>query len=85
MNMAMTDFASLLRSGDRRWGFPSEAELAKAELQPLRSDAPQKLQHAGRKDVAFALTAWPTDDYHDDPAEARALQVLRSVLQNRAG
>ena len=43
-----------------------------------------RLRHAGRPDVAFGLIAWPTDDFYDDPAEARALQVLRSLVQIRA-
>jgi zinc protease len=44
----------------------------------------QRLQHNGRPDVAAGLISWPTDDFHDDPAEARALQVLRSALTIRA-
>lgn len=45
---------------------------------------PQRLEHSGRADVAFGMIAWPTDDFHDDPAEARAVQLLRSVLQLRS-
>jgi zinc protease len=48
------------------------------------SPVPQRIEHAGRPDVALGLVAWHTDDFHDDPAEARAQGVLRSVLQIRA-
>ncbi|CAA9518296.1 MAG: hypothetical protein AVDCRST_MAG91-2041 [uncultured Sphingomonadaceae bacterium] len=45
---------------------------------------PHRLQHSGRPDVALGLVSWQTDDFHDDPAEARAVQVLRSVVSIRA-
>ncbi|HLL29896.1 MAG TPA: insulinase family protein, partial [Allosphingosinicella sp.] len=141
VNLALTQFPRLIRSGDGRWGFPTPEELAAARLEPVRdalnrelADAPlelvivgdvtvdqaiaraaatfgalparraaatklpgldrvrftkgggepQRLQHSGRADVGLGLVAWPTDDYHDNPAEARALQVLRAVVQLRA-
>ena len=48
------------------------------------SATPHKIEHAGRPDVALGLVSWHTDDFHDDPAEARAQSVLRAVLQIRA-
>jgi len=46
--------------------------------------APQRLEHSGRSDVALGLISWPTDDFHDNPAEARGQAVLRSALHIRA-
>jgi zinc protease len=42
-----------------------------------------RLQHNGRPDVAMGMIFWPTDDFFDDPAEARALHVMESVLRIR--
>ncbi|MDP8913546.1 MAG: insulinase family protein [Pseudomonadota bacterium] len=50
---------------------------------PLANGAVTRLQHSGRPDVAMGMIAWATDDYYDDPAEARALQVLESILRLR--
>ena len=141
MNIAMTRYPSLVRSGDPRFGLPPAELLAKANLEAARAQisphlktAPteivivgditvdeaiaqtaatfgalpkrsaampltagadrisftkgksglQRLQHNGRQDVAAGLISWPTDDFYDDPAEARALQVLRSAITIRA-
>jgi len=139
LNMALTQYPRLVRSGDARWGFPTPEELAGAQLAPVRAaiepalrDAPievvmvgdisvdraiqevaatfgalpqrqaqvkarpdlarvafprnpgvTRLKHSGRPDVALGMILWPTDDYFDDPAEARALHVMESVLRLR--
>jgi zinc protease len=44
----------------------------------------ERLRHSGRPDVAFGLVAWQTDDFYDDVAETRAVNVLRSIVQIRA-
>lgn len=139
MNTAMTQFPRLVRSGDRRFGFPSDQELTNAQLAPVRAafdpllkTAPlevaivgnvtvdeaiaqtaatfgalpqrrtemprlpgadritfagggsQELQHRGRPDVSLGLIAWQTDDFYDSVADARAQQLLRSLIQLRA-
>ena len=48
-----------------------------------RNPGVTRLKHNGRPDVALGMTFWPTDDYFDDPAEARALQVMESILRLR--
>lgn len=139
LQMMVTQFPRLVRSGDARWGIPAREEIAAAQLAPIRAAVepalrsapievtmvgdisvdraiqevaasfgalPQRqaqvaarpdlarvafprnagvtrLQHNGRPDVAMGMMFWPTDDYFDDPAEARALQVLESVLRLR--
>jgi zinc protease len=139
LNMALTQYPRLVRSGDARWGFPTPDELAGAQLAPLRAAidpalrgapievvmvgditveraiqevaatfgalpqrqakvtsrpdlarvgfprnaAVTRLKHNGRPDVALGMIFWPTDDYFDDPAEARALHVMESVLRLR--
>lgn len=139
MNSTLARSGRLLRSGDARWGLPTRAEVAGAELAPLRAavdpmlrsaplelivvgnisvdeairqasntfgalpqreaQAPRlpgaeriaftrasemaRLRHSGRPDVAFGMIAWPTDDFYDSPADARTVQLLRSVMQLR--
>ena len=48
-----------------------------------KASGPVRLTHTGRQDVALGLVAWPTDDFFDDPREARTMQVLRALLQIR--
>jgi zinc protease len=139
LQTAITQYPRLVRSGDKRWGLPTQEELAGAQLAPIRAAVdpalrsapievvvvgdisvdraiqevaatfgalpqrearvnarpelarvrfprggePMRLQHNGRPDVALGMMLWPTDDFFDDPAEARALQVMESVLRLR--
>jgi zinc protease len=139
LQTAVTQYPRIVRSGDKRWGFPTRDEVAGAQLAPIRAAVdpalrsapievvvvgditvdraisevaatfgalPQRqarakpaanlsrasfprnggvtrLQHSGRPDVAMGMVLWPTDDFFDNPAEARALQVLESVLRLR--
>lgn len=139
LNIAITQHAKLVRSGDGRWGLPTRQELAASSVDPVRrvlepvfrtaplevvvvgdvtvdqaiaqtaatfgalpkraaqapklpgaeriafnrTPAPVRLTHTGRPDVALGMTAWQTDDFYDDTAEGRAMQVLRAVLQLR--
>mgnify|MGYP002377466797 CR=1 FL=1 len=48
-----------------------------------RASEMARLRHSGRPDVAFGMIAWPTDDFYDSPADARAVQMLRAVMQLR--
>jgi zinc protease len=48
-----------------------------------RNGEVSRLKHSGRPDVALGMIFWPTDDFFDDPAEARALNVMESVLRIR--
>jgi zinc protease len=57
------------------------ASLSRASFP--RNGGETRLQHTGRPDVAMGMVLWPTDDFFDDPAEARTLQVLESVLRLR--
>jgi zinc protease len=45
---------------------------------------PVQLTHAGRPDVGLGMIVWQTDDFWDDPARARVVQVLRAVVELRA-
>ncbi|HEX8214063.1 MAG TPA: insulinase family protein [Allosphingosinicella sp.] len=65
----------------RKSALPS---LAGAERIKFAAGKTHRLQHDGRPDVALGLVSWPTDDFFDDPAQARALQVLRSVVSIKA-
>jgi zinc protease len=134
------DLAGLLHAGDRRWTFPSRAEIGaaspdefKAAIGPALASGPVEVlivgditvdkaidaaaetfgalpdrpdrgqavapasdprfpaptptpiveTHTGRADQGIAVIAWPTDDFFDDPAGARADSVLGRVLQLR--
>jgi zinc protease len=50
---------------------------------PAASATPQTLVHNGKPDDGAALMAWRTDSLLADPREARTVQVLAAVLQQR--
>ena len=45
--------------------------------------APVALTHAGRRDQAAAMIAWPTADFFADPQQQRALGVMAAVMETR--
>jgi len=59
------------------------SDPALARIAFPRGGGTTRLQHSGRPDVALGMIVWPTDDFFDDPAEARALHVLESILRLR--
>jgi zinc protease len=73
------------RSAPCRSARPSRRGCRGSTASPSPAGATSSgLRHAWTPDVAFGLVAWPTDDFYDDPAEARAVQVLRAMVQIRA-
>ncbi len=61
------------------WSQPS----AVGAVFPGPTPKPVALTHNGRPDQARAFAAWPTPDFWTNPRDARAMQVVSALIQQR--
>jgi zinc protease len=61
------------------WGVPP----APGVTFPPPTPKPLTLPHNGRRDQARAFVAWPTPDFWTNPRDARTMQVVSALIQQR--